>query len=654
MLDQMNGIAEPELATLAAFAEARRMQGPLRRAAAFSILLALAIPAALLLPTPLRATPIARALLPSGIPALLTGALLLAATGLAATLGIVRARIRTLHPPLPGPVPPRILRRLRLARPGVSREPRAGVSRAARWPQALTVAAGAALALLAMVRLWPAVAPPPLPAELWFAIGGACLVLAFPLLVGERVFAATDPLVLPEAPGLRVLLLLPVLACVLAALAALATGLGIRAAPRLVVAALAYLIAVAAELALRGFGRCFLPPPDPERARAAVGSWLAALLHPANASPSAIAATMRERFGIDFARSWALGFMRRALPPVLLLMLLIGWMLTGVTEIDVNQRGSYERMGAPVAMLQPGLHVLLPWPFGRARRVEYGVVHAIDVGYGVADPAKAPPPDRSTAEEPAPASANRLWDQAQDSDVSYIIASETGGHQSFETVSVNLRVLYRIGMSDGAARDALYRSGSPEDLVRTASGRLLAHFFAARTLADALGENRQSIANGLRADLQHALDGLSSGVEIVAVIVEAMHPPGGAAVAYRAVQAAEIAARTSIAEERGRAATTASLARRDTAETIARADADAASAISAAEIDLRTMDADSAAYRAGGRAFLLERYFADLRPALAQSALEIIDHRLDRGDAPVIDLRPPGSPGAPGAGENTP
>ncbi len=633
----------PEFSRSAAFVEARRMLAPLRRALAFEFSLAVAIAAAMLLPA-LRALPIVRALAPTGIPAILCGALLLAATALFATSQIARARWLSVSLSSPTVRQAGRWRRL-LPRRRVSEY--LPVSAAARRPQAVRLIGGAALAALAIARFWPMPAPPvALAPQIWFGLAGAALVLGFPLLVAERVFAGTDPLVLPEAPRLRAMLAVPIAACLMSALLALADGLGL-AAPWTHwarIGACGFLLGIAAELAMRGIGLCFLPPPEPEAARASIGSFLATLLQPAGASPTAIAATIRERFGIDFARSWALSYTRRAFPPVLLLMLVIGWGLTGLTEIGLDQRGSYERLGAPVAILKPGLHLLLPWPFGRVRRVEYGVVHSVEVSFGDGAQAAAPPaPDTSSAEGPAPASANRLWDQALDTDVSYIIASKVSGRQSFETVSVNLRVLYRIGLDDASARHALYDDVAPARLVSTVAGRLLAHFFADRTLNDALGENRDRIARGLRSNLQSELDHLSSGVEVVAVVIEALHPPGGAAAAYRAVQAAEIAARTSIAEERGRAESTASIARRDAAQTIADADAGAAAEIGAAEVQLRQMRADDDAYRAAGRAFLVERYFADLRAALAQSSLELVDHRLAGASAPTLDLRPPGS-----------
>jgi regulator of protease activity HflC (stomatin/prohibitin superfamily) len=407
---------------------------------------------------------------------------------------------------------------------------------------------------------------------------------------------------------------------------------------------------VAGELALRAVAVWFQPPPPPEAARAAIGSLLAALLQPRALRPAEMARRMREQLGIDITRSWAAGFVRAALPPVLLGLLMLSWGLTGVTRIGMTQRGVYERFGAPVAVLRPGLHLLLPWPFAQVRRVEYGVIHAVPVG--VEPGGVQPPIDHSTADGPPPLSANRLWDEQPGSDIAYLIASRGAGKESFETVSVDIQVLYRIGLDDESARRSLYGLVSPDALVRALSDRLLARFFADRTLPQVLGARREQVAVGLRNALQAQLDDRRSGVQVVAVVVESMHPPGGAAAAYRSVQAAQITASTQRAEETGRAYSTRSMAARDAHELGDQAQALAAELVGSAWSDRWRADADTLAYRDGGHAFLLERYFSNLRTALRPAALEIVDNRLGQAGAPMIDLRSPTAPAASDAEAN--
>ena len=81
------------------------------------------------------------------------------------------------------------------------------VGRTARWPQALLVVPLCRPGR----RRRPAAADrrPRMPPEAAWRWGGAMIVLAFPLLVAERVLAACPAARLPEAPALRALLFLP-------------------------------------------------------------------------------------------------------------------------------------------------------------------------------------------------------------------------------------------------------------------------------------------------------------------------------------------------------------------------------------------------------------------------------------------------------------
>ena len=168
---------------------------------------------------------------------------------------------------------------------------------------------------------------------------------------------------------------------------------------------------------------------------------------------------------------------------------------------------------------------------------------------------------------------------------------------------------------------------------------LLATYFASRTLSGVLGEDRASFTDQIRAAIQQNLDRLAAGVEIVAVVVEAIHPPPAAADAWHHVQSAEIRARVAIADEAGAAARTAATARTTaSAETYA-ATATAAEVRAKAAADATLFNADRTANAAEPDAFHLERWLTRLRSALPRAQLLVLDHRLAGTDAPTLDLR---------------
>jgi len=155
-----------------------------------------------------------------------------------------------------------------------------------------------------------------------------------------------------------------------------------------------------------------------------------------------------------------------------------------------------------------------------------------------------------------------------------------------------------------------------------------------------LGERNEQISTELRTAVQRDLDAAHSGLEVLALIVESLHPPGGAAAAYRGVQTAQIVASMQYSQEQGRAQTTLSVAQSDAHRMRDQAQAGAAERIDSAREEQSRSAADVLAYRDGGQAFLLERYFHNLRTAFAQGSLDIVDSRLTQTQGAIFDLRP--------------
>jgi regulator of protease activity HflC (stomatin/prohibitin superfamily) len=216
----------------------------------------------------------------------------------------------------------------------------------------------------------------------------------------------------------------------------------------------------------------------------------------------------------------------------------------------------------------------------------------------------------------------------------------SGTKQSFQSVSADLRLLYRIGLSDSQALAAAYSTVDPMALVQAVAGRVIAAYYADRTLDQVLGANREAMANDLRTAMQAELDRVGSGLQMVAVVIEAIHPPAGAADAYHYVRAAEIAAQASIATERGAAIVIRAQSKQYATDQVDAARAQAAEIVGAARVSLTRFTADQQAAKAGGQAFLLERYLTDLSTALTHAPMTIIDHRLNWPEPPVLDLRP--------------
>jgi regulator of protease activity HflC (stomatin/prohibitin superfamily) len=508
----------------------------------------------------------------------------------------------------------------------------------ARLGQAVVLPLGFAVMALIARLLWPNTAGAPV-AGAPNLVAAAVAGLAFASLIAERMMYATPAGQAPEAPGLRRLLLLSTLILAIAAVAEVGRGAGLAWVVWIDRALVIGAIIIAGELALRALARLFLPAPTAETAKAATDSIIAALL---TGGPRAPAALIRTHLGLDFARSWALAYIRAAAFPAIAGTLLLCWLLSGVKLLDGDQRGVYERLGAPIAVIGPGLHVLAPWPLGRLRPVEYGTIHSIAIG---ADQATEASEQIGADDMPQPG-MNRLWDTSHPTEAEYLVGSQTGGQQGFQVVDAEIRVLYRTGLTDTAAWQSVYGSSDQVAVVKQEASRLATRYFSSHTLDEVMGGQRESLEESLRAQLAQAVTADHAGIEIVAVLIEAVHPPAGAAAAYHAVQAAEINADASVANATGHALRTAGEAQAEAQHLTDSAQATAVEKIQAATGDAYQFDADRKAYHASPPAFLLERRDADLTQALKGQRLIVVDSRLTSAQMPLIDMRTPMAPAA--------
>jgi regulator of protease activity HflC (stomatin/prohibitin superfamily) len=244
-----------------------------------------------------------------------------------------------------------------------------------------------------------------------------------------------------------------------------------------------------------------------------------------------------------------------------------------------------------------------------------------------------------SAEAPAPTDADRLWDDAHPFEGSYLIASEENNRQSFQLVNVDMAVVYQVGTSDEAARNAAYRVGDAEAFIQALSGQILVRYLSHHQLLELLGENRENLSTDFRSLLQKQLDHFDTGVEVLAISIEAIHPPPGAASAYHDVQAAQIRSSTHVAQSRGNAARSDEQAQQFAATQRNEAAAAAAERTSQAQIAATLFGGDQKAYANDGVAFLMERWFDDLKKTLQEPDVLLIDHRLKGQASPTLDMR---------------
>jgi regulator of protease activity HflC (stomatin/prohibitin superfamily) len=485
-----------------------------------------------------------------------------------------------------------------------------------------------------------------------FFIIAVCLAFGFFLLVTERRLAAIDAVEWPEARTISQLARVPIFVLVASCFCLFLSARGSALSIKLLAALGGFIAVVGLEFLLRAIFFMFRPQNESREPSLIANSLVVSGLQWPPQPLIGIQSELRTKHGIDLRQIWAFSFIRKAAPAIILGTLFLGWMLSGIHEIPMTGRGVYERFGKAEGILHPGLHLGLPWPFGRVIPVENGSVHELATSVNTNDSNEP----LANAEAAAPESANRLWDASHISEKSQIIASGSGGKQSFHIVNMDVRFVYRIGLSDRAAMKAAYRVADLPTLIESTANRVLVHDFARRTLDDVLSEGRLSLANDIASAVQKNMDDLNSGVEILAVVVEAIHPPAGAANAFHGVQAAQISAEALVARERGTAAEQTNEAQLNASLLQDNAIAAAREDVATSEVAKLRFQAEQSAYHEAGQAFLTEEYFNQLTMGLSHSKALVLDHRIGGSSAPTLDLRSMMLPFDPGtsAEPNTP
>src|SRR5262249_3654148 len=205
------------------------------------------------------------------------------------------------------------------------------------WLPIAAAALPSLIALYEVFKAWTLAAPEPSAiSEEWIA--AILIIAAFPTLVYERHFAELPRQRLPEAAALARILRVPIPSFRLLGIATLLRWLGLSwwlAIERVVDIVIAI---VALELLLRSFACVFVPLAPIRTRRSHADSFCAGLIRAHRPDFAAVNEAISERFGIDFRRSWALAFLRRAMLPMLCAVALLCWLLTGVTALGNHQR----------------------------------------------------------------------------------------------------------------------------------------------------------------------------------------------------------------------------------------------------------------------------------------------------------------------------
>ena len=188
-----------------------------------------------------------------------------------------------------------------------------------------------------------------------------------------------------------------------------------------------------------------------------------------------------------------------ALAAVLLLLL---WSMAHV--IAAEQRGVVTRFGKYNATLQPGFRVTLPWPIDRVQKVDFDKIQEFQIG---------------SAEEET--------------------LMLTGDQNIID-------IAYQVRWKVKDPEQYLFELAEPQETIRQVAESAMRAVIANVTLDQAMGNQRGEIEARVAEDMQRTLDAYGSGIAVQGIALRQADPPAAVNEAFKAVTAAQQAAKTDV------------------------------------------------------------------------------------------------------------
>ena len=311
-------------------------------------------------------------------------------------------------------------------------------------------------------------------------------------------------------------------------------------------------------------------------------------------------------FGIDLQSAWALAFVRRALAPLAVVLLGLGWLSSAVQQVDTAEQALRFRLGRLVstAPLEPGLHLGWPWPVDRLRRAPVYRTQQLSLGYAGQS-----------------ADTSLLWTSRHATE-EYSLLLGNGN----DLVAINGLLAWRVR----EIHRYLLDHQNAERNLRLLADRALLQATQRRSLSGVLSENLQRLAADLRRTIQREADSQGLGIDVLELSLIGLHPPVDVAADYQAVVGSEIKKQTIITEGLGYREETLPGAMAQGLTAVAEADGFRATRLARAVGEAAAFDAIEGSYRVSPRLFEFRKRLEHLEQALKERPFVLVDDRIER------------------------
>lgn len=256
-----------------------------------------------------------------------------------------------------------------------------------------------------------------------------------------------------------------------------------------------------------------------------------------------VSETLNYQFGFEITKSWFYVLLGRALMPLVLTGVVILLALTSVVIVAPNQQAVITNQGALVRIAEPGVSFKMPWPLGRAEKIDVTrsqqvVIGGYDESKRIAGAATLWTTEHVEGEVEYFATAPT---QIDDPSIRESVEQELQGAEAFDDagtvergssplgslISMQAIVTYNIG--DLRAYIAAESAARPEQLLTAIAQRHLNAIVATRQIDDLLGADRIAVGQELLSLIRAEVT--PYGINIQDVLLYDVHPPKDSEVA---------------------------------------------------------------------------------------------------------------------------
>lgn len=312
---------------------------------------------------------------------------------------------------------------------------------------------------------------------------------------------------------------------------------------------------------------------------------------------------LEENTGITLRSLWSIKYIREIAPITVLIIGILLWVSTCIIQVESNQQAAVYRIGhLQNKILDPGLHFTLPYPFDKVEIYDTESINKMTIGYK------------------AEGNADNIWTEGHQGEEFKLLLG--GGD---EVVSINLRLEYKID----DLKQYLTKATSPESIMQALAYELVTDQTISTDLSSLMSADRDAFSQNFQKKLSEMIVKQELGLEVVAVVLESIHPPVEIAWVYQELISSEITAEGYLVSAQNVAEVTVAQAETTYDTTVGAARVSHEEKVATAKASVAEFMASVEAYNSYSDAYKYQKYLAAVREAYGNANLVIIGEGVD-------------------------